>query len=79
MVSSQVLPAKADGKFDRIPLTVRLEGELPALQAALTILAGQSPAIGFEGLSVQTIGAVKAEVPQRLNIQFNLFVLRARP
>lgn len=78
IVSSQVLPPKAEGQFDRVPLTVRLEGELPALQSALVVLAGQSPAIIFESFSVQTIGAVKAEVPQRLGIQFNLFVLRTK-
>lgn len=78
IVSSQVLPPKVENLFDRIPLLVRLEGELPALQAALVVLAEQSPAINFEGITVQTVGAVKAEVPQRLSIQFNLFVLRAR-
>lgn len=78
IVSSQVLPPKAERQFDRLPLAVRLEGELPALQAALVALAGESPAIHFESMSVQTIGAVKAEVPQRLTIQFNLFVLRAK-
>lgn len=78
IMSSQVLPPKAEKQFDRVPLTVRLEGELPALQAALVVLAGESPAINFETLSVQTIGAVKPEVPQRLNIQFNLFILRAK-
>jgi general secretion pathway protein M len=79
LVSSQVLPARAEGPFDRIPLTVRLEGDLPAMQAALVVLLAQTPALNFEGFSVQTIGAVKPEVQQRLNIQFNLFVLRARP
>lgn len=78
LVSSQVLPAKAEGAFDRIPLAVRLEGDLPAMQAALVVLLAQSPALNFEGFSVQTIGAVKPEVQPRLNIQFNLFVLRAR-
>jgi general secretion pathway protein M len=78
IMSSQVLPPKAEKQFDRVPLAVRLEGELPALQAALVVLAGESPAINFESFSVQTIGAVKAEVPQRLSIQFNLFILRAR-
>jgi general secretion pathway protein M len=78
IMSSQVLPPKAAKQFDRVPLTVRLEGELPALQAALVVLAGESPAISFESFSVQTIGAVKSEVPQRLNIQMNLFILRAK-
>ena len=78
IMSSQVLPPKLGKQFDRVPLTVRLEGELPALQAALVVLAAEAPAINFEAVSVQTIGAVKPEVPQRLNIQFNLFILRAK-
>jgi len=78
IMSSQVLPPKAEKQFDRVPLTVRLEGELPALQAALVALAAESPAINFESFLVQTIGAVKPEVPQRLSVQFNLFILRAK-
>lgn len=78
LVSSQVLPAKVDGPFDRIPLVVRLEGELPQLQAALVVISSQSPTLNFESFSIQTIGAVKSEVQQRLAIQLNLFVLRAR-
>ena len=78
LISSQVLPAKAEGLFDRIPLVVKLEGDLPSLQAALVVLSAQTPALNFEGFSVQTIGAVKPEVQQRLAVQFNLFVLRVR-
>ncbi len=78
IMSSQVLPPKSEKQFDRVPLSVRLEGELPALQAALVVLAGEAPAINFESFSVQTIGAVKPEVAQRLSIQFNLFILRAK-
>jgi general secretion pathway protein M len=78
LVSSQVLPAKAEGGFDRIPLAVRMEGEMSALQAVLVVLASEQPVIHFESMNLQTIGAVKAEVPARLGIQFNLFVLRKR-
>ena len=76
VVSSQVLPPKSEKFFDKIGLTVRLEGNLPALQSAMVVLAGQSPAILVDSFTVQTIGAVKAETPQRLSIQFNLSVLR---
>lgn len=78
IVSSQLLPAKTEGQFDRIPMVVRLEGELGALQAVLVVLASEAPIIHFDGLSIQTIGAVKPDVPQRLNIEFKLFVLRSR-
>ena len=76
LVSSQVLPPKLEKQFDRIPLTVRLEGDLVALQSALVVLSGQSPAILVDGFSAQTVGVVKAEMPQRLAIQFDLSVLR---
>ena len=78
VMSSQVLAPKVDRAFDRIPMSVRLEGELPALQTALAVLEDLSPAVYVESMNVQTIGAVKAELPQRLGIQFSLYVLRAR-
>ena len=79
IVSSQVLAPKPDTPFDRIPLTVRAEGQLLTLQTALIGLENQTPAILIEGFSVNTIGAVKAETPQRLAILFNLSVLREQP
>ncbi len=79
VMSSQVLAAKIDRAFDRIPMAVRLEGELVALQGALTVIPELSPAVIIDGVTVQTIGAVKADAPQRLAIQFSLSVLRARP
>lgn len=80
VMSSQVLPAKQEKQFDRIPITVRFEGELSAVQAAMVALGSlPQPTILVEGFSMQTIGAVKAEVAQRLGGQFNLYVLRVRP
>ena len=79
IVSSQVLPAKSEKSFDRIPLSVRAEGELLGIQTALVGLSGQSPVILVDGFNIQTIGAVKADKPQRLGVQFNLSVLREQP
>lgn len=79
IVSSQVLPAKAEKNYDRVPLAVRAEGELLALQGALVGLSGQTPAILVRGMNVQTIGSVRADAPQRLAVQFDLFVLRGHP
>lgn len=76
IVSSQVLPAKADKGFDTVPLSVRGEGDLVAVQAALVALAGQTPAIFLQGMAVQTVGAVRADAPPRLAAQFDLFVLQ---
>lgn len=80
VVSSQVLASKQEKQFDKIPITVRFEGELAALQAAMVALGGlPQPAIMVDGFNIQTIGAVKAEVAQRLGGQFNLYVLRVHP
>lgn len=79
IVSSQVLPASSQAGVDKIALAVRAEGELLALQSALAVLSGQSPAIIVDGLKVQTSGVVRADAAQRLDIAFDLFVLRARP
>ena len=79
IVSSQVLAPKTEKDFDRIPLSVRAEGQLLGLQTALVGLTSQAPVILVDGYNVQTSGAVRAETPQRLGVQFNLSVLRERP
>ena len=79
VVSIQVLPPKAEKSFDRIPLTVRLEGQLTNLQSAMLVLGTQTPTVFVDGFSVQTMGFVRAEIPQRLGMQFNLYVLRVQP
>lgn len=78
VVSSQVLPAKKDAHFDRIALAVRLEGELLGLQSALAVLPSLTPVVLIDAMNVQTVGVQRADRPQRLAIQFNLSVLRAR-
>ncbi|MDD0839015.1 type II secretion system protein GspM [Curvibacter sp. HBC61] len=80
VMSSQVLPAKQEKQFDRIPVVVRYEGQLTALQSAFVALAADpGPAILVEGFTAQTIGVVKAETPQMLGGQINLYVLRVHP
>lgn len=76
IVSSQVLPAKVDKGFDTVPLTVRGEGDLITVQAALAALAEQTPAILLRGIALQTVGAVSADASPRLAAQFELFVLQ---
>lgn len=79
IASSQVLPAKEEKGFERIPLSVRAEGEMVALQAALTGLAAEKPAILLDTLVVQGYGAPNKNGVQRLSVQLNLSVLRRRP
>lgn len=76
--TTQVLAAKEVDGFDRIPLMLRVEGDLPALQGALTVLPTLSPSLFFESFNVQTVGMPRADGPQRLTLQANLFVLRNR-
>lgn len=76
--STQVLPAKPADGFDRIPLVLRLEGELAALQSALIVLPSLAPSLFIEGMNVQTLGMPRPDGPQRLSIQVNLFALRDR-
>jgi general secretion pathway protein M len=78
VASTQILPPKPVEGFDRIPLVLRLEGDLAALHAALVTLPAQTPALFVDGFNVQTTGMPLPDAPQRLNIQVNLFVLRVR-
>lgn len=76
--SIQVLPAKENTHFDRIPISLRVEGEITGIQAALNALSAQSPAIWVDNFSIQTIGPVKPASTQRLGAQFNMSILRSR-
>ncbi len=79
IISIQVLPPlKEESKFDRIPISLRVEGDLTGMQNALSLLAAQSPLVLVDNLTLQTIGAVKPASIQRLGGQFNFFVLRVR-
>lgn len=77
VLSSQVMPAKSGKRFDRIPITVRVEGEYLVFQTALAALPSLAPTLFIEGFNVQAIASPKPDVP-RLVVQIDLFVLRAR-
>ena len=68
---------KEDKEFERIPLTVRAEGELLAVYLAIAALSEQKPAILLDGFSVQVSG-VPVKGVQRMAVQLNLLILRAR-
>lgn len=78
LASSQVLEPKVEGAFDRIPMAVRLDGDLVALQTALSGLDTLRPVVWIDNMSVQT-GAIPRDQAPRLNISLNLSVLRGRP
>lgn len=76
--SSQVLASKTEGDIERIPLSVRAEGDLPALQTALAGLASQTPAILIDRVTIQGTSFARSDAV-RLGAQFSFSVLRARP
>lgn len=78
IISIQVLPTKEEGKFDRILINLRVEGDLSGIQDALMKLENQSPTVQVDSLALQTIGAVKPASVQRLGGQFSFSILRAR-
>lgn len=79
IASSQVLPAKEEKGFERIPLSVRAEGEMVALQAGLAGLAAETPVILIDNVLVQGYGAPNKNGVQRLSVQLSLAVLRRHP
>ena len=81
VVSSQVLPAKDEKGFDRIPLTVRAEGELLAVDSALSVLNEQLPVMLLTDVEVRNQGTLQVmneKVAPRLTLQMTLTVLRER-
>lgn len=78
VVSVQVQAVREEGAFDRVPIALRAEGDLPALHRALARLQAQSPTVTTESVSVQTVGAVRPGTQPKLAAQFSFFVLRAR-
>jgi general secretion pathway protein M len=79
VLSSQVLPSKSSGQFDRIPITVRIEGEYLALQTALASLPTLTPTLLVDGFNVQNVSVPnKPDAPIRLVVQLELFVLRGK-
>ena len=82
VVSSQVLPAKEEKGFDRIPLSVRAEGDLLAVDSALAVLNEQLPVMLLTDVEVRNQGSLQVmneKVAPRLSLQMTLSVLRERP
>ena len=81
VISSQVLPSKGEKGFDRIPLVVRAEGEILAVQSALAVLGNQQPVIVINELDIQVQGGLanlNLKLAPRLSAQFTLSVMRER-
>jgi len=76
VASTQVLAPKPVEGFDRIPIVLRVDGDLAALQSALAVLSAQAPTLHVEGLNVQAMLSQRNEVASKLAVQVNLYVLR---
>lgn len=76
--SIQVMPVKEGPFFDRIPISLRVEGDISGIQNALNQLSTQNPVIGVESWGMQTVGAVRPASSQRLGAQFTFFIVRGR-
>lgn len=76
--SVQVLAAKDVENFQRIGVTLRIEGSLPNIHEALIRLGDQSPTILLDSVLIQNLGPLKPSSPQRLMGNFSFSVLRAK-
>lgn len=77
--SSQVLPPKAVKGYERIPITVRAEGEWLAVQSALAVFSTQLPLIVIDEFEVQVLGGLGNTPPKfqpKLAVSFGFSVLR---
>lgn len=80
--SSQVLPLKAGKGYDRIPLTVRAEGEWLAVQSALAVLSTQTPVVVLEDFDIQLLGGLGNNNPKlqpKLAVNFSFSALKEKP
>lgn len=79
--SSQVLPLKAGKGFDRLPISVRAEGEWLAVQSALAVISVQTPILVVDEFEVQVVGGlgnVNPKVQPRLAVQFSFSALKEK-
>lgn len=76
VLSIQVLAVRSGPQFDTIPLSIRVDGEMSQLQAALLALKTLAPAVFVDGFSVQVGTIASDNSAVRVVGQFELFVLR---
>jgi general secretion pathway protein M len=80
--SSQVLPLKAGKGYDRIPITVRAEGEWLAVQSALAVLSTQTPVVVLDDFDIQLVGGLGNTNPKfqpKLAVNFSFSALKEKP
>ncbi|MDR2153683.1 MAG: type II secretion system protein M [Burkholderiaceae bacterium] len=78
ITSSQVAAAREEHGFERIGLTLRVEGEWPQLQSLLGELARQRPAIYINAVQIGGQGGYVEGRPFTVWAQFDLYALKER-
>jgi len=78
IVSLQVQDVQEQADFDRIPLSLRIEGPQASIATALQNLHSLRPTVIVNELRMDAVGSVRPETDPRLTAEFKLTVLRAR-
>lgn len=78
IVSAQVQDPKDSEGFQRIRLTLLVEGTLGDIQSAVLKLKAQTPVVLTESVSMQSQGQPKAASNVRVTCSLNFIVLRAK-
>lgn len=78
VITMQVQPVRQTPHFERVPISLRIDGELQALQAALATLPDASPSLFVEGMVLQSASSGEAGAA-RVVCELQLFALRAKP
>ena len=79
IVSSQVLPARVENGMEQIPVSLTLEGGLQSLQMTLASLAGDTPALFVDTLSLRSIDRGDPKQPQQVSATMVVMSLRIQP
>jgi len=78
VASSQVAVPRENKGFDRIGLSLRVEGDWPQLQSLLRDLARQRPVIYSDTVQIGSQGGYAPGRPITVSAQFELYVLKER-
>ncbi len=77
--SSQVLPARTDGKVEWIGVSVQADGPLSRLQLALVALQAEAPVISVDFLGLQPIGGSGNDGSPMMSAKITASAMRVAP
>lgn len=79
IVSSQVLPPASENGPSRIPVSLTVEGSLQSLQATLSGLFADSPALFVDSLNMHSIDKGDLKQPQQVTVTMVVYSLLRQP